>query len=890
MARFTADEFETKNNIEAMGSNIGAARRVNITDSVAFNQPSPMADDDGATDKQADQIDDRVPADLAMSFSEVELLMKSAYSSGISYQQQVLSTRWQASANAWNNTHNSDSKYNQMRYRGRTKLFRPKTRSALRSKSAEAAAALFSASDVVSVKGADDSDEMQRASGQINHELLNMRLDRSNEKAGIPWFLIAMGAHQSALLHGICASKQFWEYQAREIVYTETINIPVPNAMNMDGSQLTIPQEREVRETKIIKDKPRIRLYPPEDVIRDPASAWDDQAQDSSYLILRNPMPIIEAKEFTKNNPMSPVKFIELTDGDFLAAPSTNAGDSGASAAVRRSREQQGNDRFTDNQVDNRYRIVHVNENFFRLGGVDYVFWSLGNQRIISNIVPVEQAYPEQAGARPCVIGVGMLDVFKIDPMSAAEQVQPLQQEINDIVNLRLDTVKQTVAPLALVRRGRSIDVRAIQNRSPDSVVYVGEKDDVTFDRPGDVSASAYQEMERLNADFDDLAGTFSSGSVQTNRSLNETVGGMQLMAAGANSIGEFDLKVWIETWVEPVLRQLVALEQYYESDETIIALAAKKANLYQRYGTSEIMDELLGQQVTTTVNVGMGSADPNVALDKFAKAASIAISLVPQAQQMARPDEIINEIFGKAGYKNAADRFFAGDISEDPRLTQANQVIQQLQGSVQALQQENQDKEADRQLKWKVARVNAIAGLAKQEMSQQMQERQQFTQAAIDATGQARDQQFQMEQGDIAHERAKEMSEIERAEQPGEYQGGGEESMQSLLGLNPDPRMMEAAGSATMAAQAAQASAQALAEGLKIMAQAMMQGMADIAQQIAESNAQTAQSNREMVIAMQRSGAEQAAASRSLEAAIRAPKTIRRDQNGFAQAVETRG
>ena len=66
--------------------------------------------------------------------------------------------------------------------------------------------------------------------------------------------------------------------------------------------------------------------------------------------------------------------------------------------------------------------------------------------------------------------------------------------------------------------------------------------------------------MERLNADFDDLAGNFSIGSVQTNRSLGETVGGMKMMTSNANAAGEFDLRIFVETWVEPTLRQIVKL------------------------------------------------------------------------------------------------------------------------------------------------------------------------------------------------------------------------------------------------------------------------------------------------------------------------------------------
>ena len=47
-------------------------------------------------------------------------------------------------------------------------------------------------------------------------------------------------------------------------------------------------------------------------------------------------------------------------------------------------------------------------------------------------------------------------------------------------------------------------------------------------------------------------------------------------IAGNTNSISEFVLRTFAETWVEPVLKQLLKLEQYYETDEHITALAGK--------------------------------------------------------------------------------------------------------------------------------------------------------------------------------------------------------------------------------------------------------------------------------------------------------------------------
>jgi len=52
-----------------------------------------------------------------------------------------------------------------------------------------------------------------------------------------------------------------------------------------------------------------------------------------------------------------------------------------------------------------------------------------------------------------------------------------------------------------------------------------------------DVTVRSQAEQDRLNLDFDDVAGAFSGSSVQSNRNLNETVGGMNILTASANKV-----------------------------------------------------------------------------------------------------------------------------------------------------------------------------------------------------------------------------------------------------------------------------------------------------------------------------------------------------------------
>lgn len=857
------DEMETSNNREAEGASFTRTRSVDMSD--AFNAP-----DDESLEGAEDGLDEEAAegeSTFPVTDDQLLRLVKSAFAQGKSYQEQVLQPRWTRAYKAFNNEHASDSKYSSARFRGRSRLYRPKTRATARKKQAEAAAALFSTSQALVIKAGDESNQQQVAGAELMSGLISFRLDRASENAGIPWFQISMGSHMAAQQTGVCISKQYWEYRRELEGYDAVpVHMPVPAKLQPMIGMASIPtgEVQQKPRYRVVRDRPRIDLMPPEDVIRDPAAAWEDQAQDSAYLILRFPMTVEAAKSFLANtNVKSAVRFYEIPD-EALTGASGGSTDPANSAVIRRARESSGTDRLSDFTVDNAYSQVWLHENFMRIDGRDYVFWTLGIDRLISDAIPVEEAYPEQGGARPVVIGVGSLEPFKIDPMSPVESWQELQREMNDLVNLRLDTLKQTIAPLAKVKRGRSVDIRAIQNRSPDTVVYMQDLTDVEFDRPAGPSSESYIEMEKLNADFDDQAGNFSTGSVQTNRQLGETVGGMKMMMSNANALGEFDLRVWVETWVERVLRQLVKLEQYYESDDNVLAISAKRAKIFQRFGVNQITDDMLTSQVAVSVDVGIGSSDPMISLQKFQQASQIVLGLLgPGAQARMKQDAVIDEVYGKAGYKDAADRFFNPADEQDQRVEQMKQAMQQMQGQLQDLEKQLKDKQAEIAARVKIAQIGAVGGLAKQEMAQNHAEKTAFVDMANNQASAERDRQFQSEQGEAQHGRAMEMQGAKadaaadqaamkqmgplgmpmpggmappEQEEPGEQEEGAEGmeggSIQQLLGL---------ARPADPAAAVAPL-VQTMMQGFKFLAQQMQSQQAALAQQLASQEQQTIQ------------------------------------------------
>jgi hypothetical protein len=609
-------------------------------------------------------------------------IFREALSASSGFQQEKLRSPWSRNYRSFNNRHITGSKYETFKYRNRSKLFRPKTRMAVRKNLATTAGALFSTEDVVSVTPERGSDPMQSMTARMIHEILNYRLDRVNYRCGPNWFMTVQGARQDTQLAGRCISKQFWEYEKR--IDTEYAERPLldPNGLPVigdDGMPITemVPEEKVV----ILRDRPMVTLIPPEHAFIDPTGDWRDPIQEGGYFIAGFPMRKEDLEDMIEDSADRP----RMGGGAWRSDIDLNKITQAAGAnqrqadAIRRSRDD-GTDRYQSRHADENGETIWLYECFYRLAGEDWHFWTLGEHIMLSDPRPVSDSYPEQKGERPYVTGVGEVESHKVYPASPVETWQPMQQEMNELTNLGLDALKLGISPITKIRKGRGVDLKQIQNRGPDAHVMVEELDDVTFDRAPAPPALIQGYMNNLNVDFDELAGVFSQGSVQTNRQMNETVGGMNLLAASSNALTEFDLRVFVETWVEPCLRQIVRCIQAYESDVNILGVAGEKAGLIvlpkmagQQEGLDkkdpaagqvtidQVIDNMDKMPVTLRVNVGVGAMDSRQKLEKFMAGMKITGELGPLLEKEGytlKGSAIIQEAWGLVGYKDA-DRFF---------------------------------------------------------------------------------------------------------------------------------------------------------------------------------------------------------------------------------------
>lgn len=584
---------------------------------------------------------------------------------------------WEDALNAFNSRHAGDSKYHNSLYEKRSRIYRPKTRSVIRKNEAAAAAAFFSNMEVVEARPENEGDKRARASAAIMKQLLQYRLVKS-----IPWYQVCLGALQDGQTIGAIVSRQYWDYTTR----TETI-------ASTDG----LP---EVKVRKVMRDRPTVKLIPIENFRVDPAAAWDNVIESSPYLIELMPMYVgdIKARMRQRDDKTSEPEWRSHPDSVIRSASAPHDDSTRMSRLPNRQDPMSNADREIGD-----YEIAWVQRHIHRREGRDWEFYTLGTEAMLST--PQLLSETSLIG-RDYVLGCVILETHKVYKTGVPELVKQIQDESNEVANQRLDNVKFVLNKRWIVKRGKNVDLNSLLRNVPGAVTLADDVEaDVKEVTWPDVTASAYAEQDRLNVDFDDLVGNFSAGSVASNRSLNETVGGLQMLGSGASMMTEYLIRTFSVTWAEPVLRQVVLLEQKYETDQTILALAGQKAELFQKFGIDQVTDDLLQHELSLRINIGMGATDPTTKLQKLIMALTSFINLAKAQVPGLNLAEVAKEIFSMVGYQDG-QRFLTND---NPQVAQLTQQLQQLQAQLQQIMLENERLKNDNSYK----KVDSAARMA---------------------------------------------------------------------------------------------------------------------------------------------------------------------------------
>lgn len=627
-------------------------------------------------------------------------IARNSYQSSTDWLDINLRGQWERNLSNFNSRHPAGSKYNTEAFSKRSRLFRPKTRTTVRKLEAAMTTAFFTNEDVVSIQPNDINNPDQVLSASVMFSVIQYRLTHT-----IPWFKVMVGAIQSAAVSGVAIAHIYWDYKTRKE------KVPMYN----ENGEMMFSEEGPMLDTieTTMDDKPVISLVAPENFRIDPSADWTDPVGSSPYVIELIPMyvqDVMERMDGSKNG------WIKIPKEQLMT------GIKQSNDTVRQARDKGRTDRYDDaKKIVRDHDIVWVHKNIIRKNGVDWCYYTLGTELLLSKPKKLNKMYPHlKERERPYVMGMVNLESFRVYPSGTVELSQELQAASNEIWNQRFENIKLAMNKRYHTRRDANIDYGSLFRNVAGGVVEMDEPDrDVKVVETRDVTGSAYAEQDRINMDFDELQGNFSASTVAGARNLNETVGGMSMLAGNTNMITEFALRTFGETFVEPVLKQFMRIEQFYENDVAIINLHGQAAEAFPRGGTSQEIDELMRHELTLKVNVGLNATDPIRKVNNLMMFSERVAALVgPQALNIT---EVIKEMASGLGFKGG-ERFIAGD---DPRITQLEEKINELQQIIETKRIESEGRLALQEAKSRsaseVAQIRGQVEMAKAERVYQL-------------------------------------------------------------------------------------------------------------------------------------------------------------------------
>jgi len=606
------------------------------------------------------------------------------YTNSTDYLDANITTKWETNLSHFNNQHASTSRFRRSNYK-RSSVFRPKTRSNIKNQEANFAAAAFSTLDLVDIQPKVKANPDQIISAKLTKSLLQHRLSTT-----MPWFLTAMGAYQDTKNYGVCITHQYWSYREdTDIVQAFDENLdPVVEIDPETGERTAMGEKRTI----VRDDSLHCDNVPPENFRFDPMCDWRDPVNSSPYLVYLMPTYANEALEMMETIDVKTGQptWRKYTLAEILATSRQDFD------RTRQARE--GNSRIdpADEQRGNGYTTVWAHLNIIKVNGEDMAYWTMGTELILTDPEPLVDLYPHlKAGERPFTLGFANIETHKNYPAGDNELAAPLQLEINEVANQRLDNVKLALNKRYYVKRGAQVDLDALIRNVPGGGVMMNDPDkDIKTVETRDVTASSYREQDQLSAEFDELVGGFNPSQGQSEGQQPQGLGQTEQAAGSAGAVQDYSIRIFIETWMEPTLRQLVQLIQMYETDETLMAIAAEESNLMQQYGSETVSDTMLQQMLTVQVNVGIGNTDPVKRVEKLVFGVTKSIELPGMAERIKAP-AISDEIFGAMGYRDGS-RFFMNDEEYAAEMEGKEQEIPpEIQAKMRELDIREQDNQA---------------------------------------------------------------------------------------------------------------------------------------------------------------------------------------------------
>lgn len=664
----------TSQDVEQNGRKVGAFSAVNADLSHSFPDDQNIHMDEKDFVSYAEEGEGDVPFEDEMRSDDwLRIAQESFFAADSAYNSKI-KPKLIDNIRAFNSQHKTNSLYTKSPEGWTSKLYKPKTRAILNKYQASACVALFSNQDIIEIEPENAYDPQEIVAVSVHKALLQYRLRRT-----IPWYKLSLGAFQDAMVQGTVVGHVGWDSAA---------------------------------------DKPTVQVLPLDHVRFDPECDWVDPVNSSPYFIVLRDMTIGEFKENVKKG-----FFFDISDSLLLQAVG------GGEQSVQDQRDQDKGSGVTLNSYSV-YNRIQIQEHIHKRDGKDIIFYTLGTIARVSDVVPLKDVYYH--GKRPYVVGTAEIESHRVFAAGFPDMVSGLQEEANELTNQRLNVIKLKNNPKFLYRKDAVVNLQALLRNQPGTAVGVE-------DLETDVKEMAYQPMDQMgfletqsiDHDFDELGGNFDATKVDLNNRSNDNGRALMLQSGQVNTLLEYRIRTFVETWITPMLDLLDKTESRYETNPKLLEMIARQVGIVKTDPVAQqvmggqgqapgaapqapsadpmsagnpqaqgqpspeknpmpkepdftpmhlvYMRYLLTRQLNINANVGMSATDPMMKLQRFLSGTQAIKQQFPALRLDS--NEFIKEVYALSGYTNGM-RFVEQTVN--PETAKWQQIAMQLSKKLQ--------------------------------------------------------------------------------------------------------------------------------------------------------------------------------------------------------------
>ena len=205
------------------------------------------------------------------------------------------------------------------------------------------------------------------------------------------------------------------------------------------------------------------------------------------------------------------------------------------------------------------------------------------------NVIRLERN-PYYHGKKPFIVNHYTRQSGSVYGIGKIQPIESLIESLNTVRNQRLDNVSLVLNSMWKMRVSAEVNPLDLISR-PGGYIPVNNMDDVDPVTFPDVRASGYQEEEIIRENLDMTSGhyDYTRGSME---GVTKTATGIMTIVKEANVRFDSKIRGFQRSWVIPVAKHCIALNQQFMTEETVVRLQGESGYTWATVNPDNIQGE----------------------------------------------------------------------------------------------------------------------------------------------------------------------------------------------------------------------------------------------------------------------------------------------------------